>query len=419
MNKLVEASFVACIFLSLNSIHLEFIDFYFYYVLVAITFPLLFIKYRSVDKWILIWFLYLLAVGMFNVFLGNNELSQFIKVYVGAFVFFIFYYYIIKYKNFNLWYLFNLYYRFAVIHAYVGLIQFFSFLIGFKYGYNFSWFGADVMKPSSIAGLLVYPIHGFVSEPAAFVIVQSVALYFAIGRFIKSNTHKVASYLDAIIIAFTYIFCLSSTGYFALFIILILLFSKKLNFKKIIAASVVLPGMLLLLYFSVPKFQERFNTLFLLMAGRIYVDATYGEDAAGSSIVLFNHFLVAKENASNHFLGTGLGSHHLAFYRYNRLKTWFTGYGPYPKLLNEHDASSLFNRILSEIGYIGVIAVFVFLFKFYLRKDIGIWIHINHASLVVIATLLLRGGHYFILGLPFFILSYYYSFKLSQTKLSA
>lgn len=416
MNKLVEISFITCIFLSLNSIPLGFIDFYYYYIVVIILFPVLFLTYLKIDKWILIWFSYLFIIGIFNVLLGNNELSQFLKVYIGAFIFFLLYYYIIKYKEFDLWYLFSLYYRVAIFHAYIGLIQFLSFLIGFKYGYDFSWFGADTMRPSSIAGILVYPIHGFVSEPAAFVIVQSAALYFAIGKFINSNVFKLGNYLSAIVIIFTFIFCLSSTGYFALFVALILLFVKKLTIKRMIAASIVMPSLIFTLYISVPKFQERFNTLFLLMAGRIYVDATYGEDAAGSSLVLFNHFLVAKENANNHFMGTGIGSHHVAFSKYNRLEAWFTGYGPYAKLLNEHDASSLFSRVLSEMGYVGILAVFFFLFKFYISQESVPWIYVNHASLIVILTLLLRGGHYFILGLPFFILSYYYSSKLSKNE---
>lgn len=416
MNRLIELSFISCIFLSLNSIPLGFIDFYYYYIVAIIAFPLLIWMYQKVDIWLLFGFFYLFIIGLINVFLGNNEFAQFIKVFVGTFVFFLLFYFIIKYKKFDLWYLFTLYYRFAVFHAYIGLIQFLSFLIGFKYGYDFSWFGARTMRPDEIAGFLVYPIHALVSEPAAFVIVQSAAIYFAIGRFLKSNSMKIGTYADAVVIISTFILSLSSTGYFALFISILLLFSKQINFKRIVAASIVLPGTVFLLYTSVPKFQERFNTMFLLMAGRIYVDATYGEDAAGSSLILANHFLIAKENANNHFLGTGLGSHHVAFQRYNKLETWFTGYGPHGILLNENDASSLFSRILSEMGYVGILAVLLYLFRFYIRKDSVPWTSINHASLVFILTMLLRGGHYFLLGLPFFVLSYYYSSKLSQNE---
>lgn len=417
MNRLVEIAFVSCVFLSLNSIPLGFVDFYYYYIIVLLAFPLLFIMYRQADQWILLGFGYLLIVGLLHVVLGNNELNQFLKVYVGALVFFLLYYFIIKYKNFDLWYLFRLYYKFAVFHAYVGLTQFISYLIGFKPGYDFSWFGARTMRPDEIAGFLVYPIHALASEPAAFVIVQSAALYFAIGRFLKSNSAKIGTYADALVIISTFILSLSSTGYFALFVSLVLLFSKQLNFKRIAAACIVLPGMLFLLYTSVPKFQERANTMFLLMAGRIYVDATYGEDAAGSSLILVNHFLVAKENAKNHFMGTGLGSHHVAFKRYNKLEAWFTGYGPNSMLLNENDASSLFNRILSEMGYVGIFAVLIFLIRFYIPSELATLTAINHASLVFILTMLLRGGHYFLLGLPFYVLSYYYSSKFSKVVL--
>ena len=96
MNRLVEIVFVSSIFLSLNSIPLGFVDFYYYYIIVLLAFPLLFVMYRQADQWILLSFGYLLIVGLLHVILGNNGLSQFVKVYVGAFVFYLLYYFIIK-----------------------------------------------------------------------------------------------------------------------------------------------------------------------------------------------------------------------------------------------------------------------------------------------------------------------------------
>jgi len=294
------------------------------------------------------------------------------------------------------------------------MIQLFSYAIGFKFGYDYTWLGLRVMAPSEIAGTVLYPINALTGEPAAFVFVQSAAMYLALVKIFKAKAPIIGSKLDAFIILITFLLSQSSTGYFALFISIGLVFSNSISFKKIFVAGFVLSVTLYSLVNFVPKFQSRFITIISLITGKIYVDATYGENAAGSSLILFNHFLIANQNAKDHPFGTGMGSHHLAFERYNFLKTWFTGYGPDSVVLNVHDASSLFNRILSEMGYIGIVAMFFFLVKFFLKNGYYEFVIINNASLVVLFTALLRSGHYFICGLPFFFLCYYYSKVLSE-----
>lgn len=418
IHSLVNFTFIGCVFLALGSIHLPYIDIYYYYIFVIILFPLLLFRYSTIDRSIFFVSIYLLIVGLVNVLLGNNTAFSFFKVYIGCFIFYYLFYLIIKYKNFNINLLFRLYYKFAIFHAYIGVFQFFSYLIGFSLGYDYSWFGLRVMVPSYIGGIALYPINALTGEPAAFVFVQSAALYMAIIKLFKPSSLINGTKFDALLIIFSFLLSQSSTGYFAFFISIMLIFTRSISVKTVILALISLPVTLISLINLVPKFQSRLSTIVSLITGSMVVYAAERENAAGSSLILFNHFLIAKKNASNHFFGTGLGSHHLAFQRYNELQTWFTGYGLDSMILNENDASSLFNRILSEMGYFGIIALFYFLYKFYLRTGSNTLIIINHASLVVIFTALLRSGHYFILGLPFFVLSYYYSSKQSHINSS-
>ena len=216
-------------------------------------------------------------------------------------------------------------------------------------------------------------------------------------------------------ILLAYFLTQSSTGYITIFFALILINSKQINFKKAFLIISLTPVLLFSLYTLSTKFQDRLDSSIGLLTGKIILDSSNPtNEANGSSLILFNHFIVAQKNASAHWFGTGPGSHHLAFERYNTLRIHYTGYGKNGIVLNLHDASSLFNRILSEFGYIGVLLVFIFIYKNFIKSGSNYLQLINHSSLVMLFIMLLRGGHYFLFALPFFILNYYYSCQFNK-----
>jgi hypothetical protein len=410
-------SFVVSVFLAMQSIHLGFVDFYYYYVFIILSFPLLLYKHRSIDFWLAIVLFYLLILGIINIIFNNNDLPSVIKNILGVSIAFWFYYLIIKNNHFNIEHLFSLYYKFSFFTAIVGFIQFFSFIVGFKHGYDLSWLGLRVMQPADIAGTIFYPIHSFTGEPSAYAFLLSPAIYIAICR-LNNSGFQVGSKFNAIVIIVSYILSQSSTGYFAILVVITIINLNRINFSRLVLALIGLPTVIFLLISISTKFQQRLFSSLQLITGSIVVDASSTGEAHGSSLILFNHFLVAKRNAVDHPFGTGIGSHHLAFEKYNSLYVWFTGYGPYGELLNINDASSLFNRILSEMGFVGIICVALFIYSNFLRSGTASseLVMINHASLIAIFTALLRNGHYFIFGLPFFILCYYYTKVLSKSR---
>jgi hypothetical protein len=417
MDKIVNISFVVCMFLAMEAIDFGFFDFHLYYALMVFCLPLLIYKYRTIDYWLFIVLLTLFLNGILNVLFENNDILSLIKSTSGIIFAYWFYFLVIKHNNFDLTKLFRLYYKFAFWIAVIGLAQFFSYLIGFKYGYDLSWLGFRVMGVSDLGGNSFYPIHSITGEPSSFALLLSPAVYISMCKLFKRGI-DFGSNLDAILILVTYPLSQSSTGYFAIFISLLVLNLNQIKGKRILIAGITLPGSVLLLYTISPKFQERLESSFQLFTGEVVLQAATEQNSNGSSLILYNHFVIASENANDHPFGTGIGSHHHAFEKYNSLQTWFTGYGKHALLLNVHDASSLFNRILSEMGYVGIIFTILFLYKNFIRSDPtgNNLILTNHASLVILCTALLRSGHYFVYGLPFFVFCYYYSKKITVSN---
>jgi hypothetical protein len=415
MNKVRDISFVICIFLSLSAISLGFIDLYYYYIVIILVFPLLVLKHKTIETALIIILSYLLIFGILNVLLENNDLFSFAKVFVSILVYYWFFYLIIRDAEFDILHLFKLYYKYAVVTSIIGLIQFFSYMVGFKVGYNYSWLGLRNIGAAEFAGSKLYAVHSILGEPAAFAILISPAIYIAVSRiwFEKSNSFFGKKW-QAVVVISAYLLTQSSTGYMVLLVVALLVNFQKINFLKLSIVAILIPLLALVLYAVSPKFKDRLNSSIGLISGNIVIDAVQNiESTNASSLILFNHFIVAKSNALDHPFGTGLGSHHVAFARYNTLQTWFTGYGPSSAVLNLHDANSLFSRILSEAGYIGIICSLIFAYRYFLRTGPHHLIVINHASLVIILSAFLRGGPYFAFGLPFFIYCYYYTSKFS------
>ena len=74
--------------------------------------------------------------------------------------------------------------------------------------------------------------------------------------------------------------------------------------------------------------------------------------------------------------------------------------------LNTDDGYSLFNRILSELGVIGLLFYLFFVYKFFNKNN-----DINKCLFIIIACWFIRGGNYVIYGTIFFHFFYYYTSK--------
>jgi len=374
-------------------------DIYFYYFLTIPIFLFKYYKNIKINRKILIFFIFILLHSVINITVGNNTISLFIKNFIGLLVFTIIYYTIINLSGFNLIPFFNLYCKLSFWISIIGIIQYFSWYLKFKPGYDFSWLGFPVAVENG-----KYLLHSIFSEPAHYATVLSASLFISIRNLFNNETYFINK-KKSLIILFSFYLTSSSIGYIAIFISVLLLTISYRNKKSIILLA-SLPILAIYIYNNQPRFKERFDSFnpkeVISHIEKEKVDeATYN----GSVLILLNGFNVARETANQTIIGAGLGSY---FNSYNK-RSFLIGTSLNEK--NRYDGNSMFNRVLAEFGYLGIIVLLIFIVKYKIKKetkkDTIEWV-ISNSIFIMLFLVLLRQGHYFTYGLPFFILSYYY-----------
>ncbi|HEY4798195.1 MAG TPA: hypothetical protein VII99_03870, partial [Bacteroidia bacterium] len=194
----------------------------------------------------------------------------------------------------------------------------------------------------------------------------------------------------------------------AIFIALIVILVNFGFVRYILIFIPIIAGSFYFLYNNVHEFKDRYDSTV-----HIFSEAQYEIGKTnGSSIILYNNYHVAMENFSNNILfGTGLGSHPIAFDKYSITKN----VSVFGFALNSADANSMLLRLISETGLFGTVLMLFILFRCFISRNSyeavteHYWI-ISAAIFVMIAVNLLRQGHYFLNGFPFFVWLYYYNY---------
>ena len=381
---------------------------YFAYFVFALFVPG-FISKFGIPNQIFAIFVPVLITGLFHVLVGNNTTGNFIKIFVGVFSSYVFYYFLIRHFNMNIKLLCRYYVKGAYVVSIIGIFQVISYNIGFRSGYNYGYilnkWGAN---PGGLLGLRMNSVF---PEPSNFAAIIAPAffisvffLFFKKGDFITKR--------ESIVIFIAYLLTFSSLGYIGIFIMLILLL---INYGVLRYFLIIVPVFYLaftLLYANVSEFKHRIDGVYKAFAKNEYKHGVLH----GSSFVLYNNYHVAIENFSHHPLfGTGLGSHPVAFDKYSLTNQA----GVLDITFNKADANSMFLRLLSETGLFGASLFLFIVFKFYVSKGKAIddedWI-ISNSLLIVILLYLLRQGHYFIHGFPFFVWGYYLNYLSFNAK---
>ena len=131
-----------------------------------------------------------------------------------------------------------------------------------------------------------------------------------------------------------------------------------------------------------------------------------------SSFVLYNNLHIAQENLKNFpIFGTGLGSHETAFKRHTLTKTLIN----YDFEFNVKDGNSLFIRLCTETGLLGVFFILLLIYNGFIYKidqqndNHIIRKTISHALFVLLVLVLVRQGNYMLNGLPLLFMMYYFN----------
>lgn len=385
-------------------------EFYFGYLVYIILLPVFMFRY-GFNRNLFFIFLTLLVTGIINILLGNNTTALFIKVFTGLILSYFFYYYVILEFDYNVEQLFKWYLRGAYIAALIGLFQFFSFLIGFTPGYDFSW----ILNKSGFipGGNFGIRINSVFSEPTYLASTLSPAFFVSVYNLFRRENYYLTK-LQGIVIITVYILSFSGLGQGGIFLTFIFL---AINFGLIRYVIIVIPAAVILfnaLYTNVADFRDRYDGLVGLFSGEEFqLGKTHG-----SSFILYNNYRVTMESFKTNFLfGTGIGSHPVSFEKYSLAKNFkVQGFN-----LNSADANSMFLRLLSETGLFGISIFLIIIFKCYIRRNTNIdtyhWL-ISNGIVIMILLNLFRQGHYFLNGFPFFVILYYFNWVSYKTYLN-
>lgn len=384
-------------------------EFYVGYLIYIVLLPG-FVNRFGFNKNLIYIFLVLFITGLINILADNNTAAQFFKVFLGLFLSYFFYYYVILEVDYDIQQLFKWYLKGCYIVAIIGVFQFVSFKVGFKPGYNYHWI---LNKWAMVAGgNFGIRVNAIFAEPTHLGSVLSAAFFISLYNLFNSTTYYLSKFQSAVIIA-VYIMSFSGLGQMGIFLTFIFL---AISYGLVRYIVILIPLSIILfnfLYNNVKDFRERYDGLIeLFTTGKFVLGKTHG-----SSFILYNNFVVAMENFKTNFLfGTGIGSHTVAFEKFSLakdFKVW--GFN-----LNSADANSMLLRLISETGIFGVSIFLYIMFKFYVKRDRNNlsyhWL-VSNSILIMILLNLFRQGHYFLNGFPFFIMLYCFNAMAHQKYL--
>jgi hypothetical protein len=221
---------------------------------------------------------------------------------------------------------------------------------------------------------------------------------------------KTKKYLSFAIIFGTLILSNSSLGYIGCGLLFLI---PNLTLKRIGYLVGLLPVVAIVFYYAyteLPFFRLRvddtYSSLNVINTGKFEPYTNL------SSYVLISNMFIAKKNIADHPLGSGIGSHH---YMHTEIYSKQMRTPKYIRIEhkqfdNSFDANSLFTRICSEFGFIGMFLVFFVLYKAsncYKYPDL----YFAQGIFIYFLLKLFRDGHYFPPELFFFIWLFYFTVK--------
>jgi hypothetical protein len=160
-------------------------------------------------------FFVLLLSGIGSVLLGSNTSSQFYKVFIGLFLSYFFYYYVILELESNVEQLFKWYLYGCYLASILGFFQLVSYQIGFKQGYIFFHiFNKWGLAPGGAFGIRINSIF---PEPTHLGTALSAAFFVAVYNLISNKPFYLTRF-QCIVIISIYLLSFSGLGQLGIFL---------------------------------------------------------------------------------------------------------------------------------------------------------------------------------------------------------
>ena len=350
-----------------------------------------------------------IVFSLCNIYVAKDTFLLLTKQVIGVFGNALVFYLLMKVNRYDVKRLFKVYLNLAFLVGLIGLFQEMSFLSGFRAGYDFSYMLPSWRLYLSEAGFL--KISSIMSEPASFCYVMMPAFFAALTSFSKSN-FKFLNKSRSLVIILSVVLSFSLVGYIGMVFSFMLLLFNYTKIRYLVVGTVLASIIMFFAYDNVADLKTRVDDSINAFAGK-----TKLEETNLSTFTLFSNALVAWESfKDNPVFGSGLGSHRISHDRYMEKVVDVSAVMANYKytFLNKGDASSLFLRLLSETGLLGLLFIFCFVFRFWTLKKNDksgfLWI-VSNAILAVFLIRAIRGGHYFVGGTFFFMWLYYFAGK--------
>ena len=334
--------------------------------------------------------LHFLITDVFTGYEWNKFLQQFCIVSIMAIGYYHFFHNYVSSIP-GIW---NKYIKISLWMCYIGYLQYGLFLL-VGHDYIGSLFSYQYMSKFG------YRMQGIFMEPGNFAafITPAVAYCWLYKEGAEIKKKQLFIMTCALLLSFTTI------GYFSLFVIFVYTFRKAILRYFWVSFVPIAMFIAFVINFNVNKERTGYQLIdgMLMKFSNTYnalsnISPKYFERKLDlSSYAIISNLWVA-DNAPCRLIGTGLGTHEINYKKvYTYSKHNFHG-------LNKDDAYSLFTRIYSEFGYLGIALILIVIIKLFNRKN-----SINVALSFLIMSLLIRGGHYFQYGVIFFAYCYYYT----------
>src|SRR5690606_26420219 len=211
----------------------------------------------------------------------------------------------------------------------------------------------------------------------------------------------------------------SSIGLFGLLLSLILI---GINVYPLLKKPVLLTSTFIVLVigglfiYHIPAVNMRVNETYDLFSSDKVTAKEISKTNLSTYALYSNYKITEASFRKNPFFGTGLGTYELNYDQYLEKvipkSNWRDNFK-----INRQDANSLFFRLIVEIGLIGLLLVFYFVYSNKIKyipkaKDLyhNLWI-INNGIFILIILRLLRQGHYTMLGFILMLMVYYQTKK--------
>jgi hypothetical protein len=395
-------------------------DFYYYYIIFIIGILYAIFNYGQVPipkKWFALPVLLVIISGLvlnFQQSLGN----KIFYVQLFGIVFTSLAYRVVFIIEKDKISIIKIFYKISIWVAVFGVFQFVFFKIGIQIG--------RIVFDEGLGGLR---IAGLCGEPYFLAINLLPAFYISLLSLIKRkklnfvDTKK--TLLNTILLFIAIALTFSSAGFIGL-LLCILLISYKVLFNKFSFKSVLLICLLVLISIPIVRpvlesnaFVSRFEDSYNLVVNPNYFKDKGSEINASSFSLFSNAYIAFQSFKENPISGGGIGSHPLSYDKFIRTLVPIEVARNYGEKFNSMDANSLFLRLISETGLIGIIVFLFFLLKFRNKEPADNTNKIvNEGILILFLMRLLRTGNFVGNGMFLFVYLYHDTAKLEPTVIN-